>query len=1019
MVKKKKQRISYCIPLAGQPGGHKLGINGLAIDHARDILYTGGRDGVICAWNLDHNTDARRVEGSTKLRKTTASFKREVQAHTDWVNDLVQVKNDLALVSASNDTSVKLWRPHSHDTHTAYSIGSHNDYVNCLAAPHPNSDWIASAGLDYRVCLWDLAGKGQKLDINIKKLENPKKASVYALEAKGSVIASSGPDGVVRLWDVNSGKSISKLVGHTDLVRDILMSDDGETLLSASSDQTIKVWSVKEGRCVSTLTMHDDSVWCLYSNDPGLSIFYSGDRSGRVAKTDLRYAEDIEDAVSVAVCQENYGIRRLTLAGDSIWVATQSSSLNRWLDVDTELEIEEPPAAPNRARASSTLSRDTAPKRPVAVIQEDDESEKSSDEPLKQIPYRSVLRVTNTSFIPGRNFTRLPNASGVNLRKASEALLVDDLPVHSIRHHPEETIDGQTGLKEHVILNDKKRVLTSDTAGDIVLWDLLKCVPIRKFRGKHMDEVREEIDTDEAVANWCTVDTKTGSLTVMLEELYCFDAEVYADQTEFAGKLDFRDDQRINLGKWVLRNLFATLLDEEIRRDEVYRRSIQKSPLRGNAPTRLNIPPEINSGNVTPTDMTTPKANGVLKAPPTPGIGVATPLPQLQRPPSALLTSSLPATTEEATEGEESLPRTSTNSSTDQSTDYFSQSRQADQATPEMTNKTVSPQTPGGTLMNALTQSPVTDEKKKKGLFGKGFNMKMAFPKVKTSGESSKAAETNKLDEKNNEEQRSEQSEKSEQEAARIIEDNFYGVIQKIRYDYADHENNDETRDQPLVVGITPPPLSEAPPIKPPAHTLVLIKEDDPDAGGLRDIYRGDIASLGNPDQTDILERLAPMWLGELLLRNEIPLKDTVKVPFVLTPYQNLLPSIASIDNNARLNANRMLRTKKILGYISERIEAPSDPDNAKAGDELKPEKYMELICNDQVVDPNMTLATLRTHVWRTGGDIILYYRANGRKEMRRAHPSDVVGREHGAVGNAVPGASGTTAQAGTSTTAA
>lgn len=30
-----------------------------------------------------------------------------------------------------------------------------------------------------------------------------------------------------------------------------------------------------------------------------------------------------------------------------------------------------------------------------------------------------------------------------------------------------------------------------------------------------------------------------------------------------------------------------------------------------------------------------------------------------------------------------------------------------------------------------------------------------------------------------------------------------------------------------------------------------------------------------------------------------------------------------------------------------------------------------------------MTLATIRTHLWRTSGDIILYYRANGKKEIR------------------------------------
>jgi WD repeat-containing protein 48 len=34
-----------------------------------------------------------------------------------------------------------------------------------------------------------------------------------------------------------------------------------------------------------------------------------------------------------------------------------------------------------------------------------------------------------------------------------------------------------------------------------------------------------------------------------------------------------------------------------------------------------------------------------------------------------------------------------------------------------------------------------------------------------------------------------------------------------------------------------------------------------------------------------------------------------------------------------------------------------------------------------------MTLATLRTHVWRGGNDIVLHYKANGRKEIPMPPP--------------------------------
>ena len=37
-----------------------------------------------------------------------------------------------------------------------------------------------------------------------------------------------------------------------------------------------------------------------------------------------------------------------------------------------------------------------------------------------------------------------------------------------------------------------------------------------------------------------------------------------------------------------------------------------------------------------------------------------------------------------------------------------------------------------------------------------------------------------------------------------------------------------------------------------------------------------------------------------------------------------------------------------------------------------------------QLCPPNMTLATIRTHLWRTSGDMVLHYKTNGKKEI---HP--------------------------------
>ena len=62
--------------------------------------------------------------------------------------------------------------------------------------------------------------------------------------------------------------------------------------------------------------------------------------------------------------------------------------------------------------------------------------------------------------------------------------------------------------------------------------------------------------------------------------------------------------------------------------------------------------------------------------------------------------------------------------------------------------------------------------------------------------------------------------------------------------------------------------------------------------------------------------------------------------------------SLTTYSNN-RLNANRMLRARKILGYVAERIEpAPTKEEQEKAeaeGTALRPHEYLELYCNGQV----------------------------------------------------------------------
>ncbi|EFR03211.1 WD repeat-containing protein 48 [Nannizzia gypsea CBS 118893] len=965
MARKSTQRVSYVLSPPDAPGGHRLGVNGLAVDTTSSVLYSAGRDGVICAWDLNLNLRTRNdlhdfSQNNTPSRSSTsASFRSQVQAHTHWINDIILTQNNSTLVSASSDTTVRAWRP-TGNGHVPTVIGKHTDYVKCLATPQSDADWVASGSLDHKIYLWDLNGGGERLKIDVSEYDKTPKGSVYALSAKGSILASGGPDSVVRIWDSKSGKLITKFVGHTDNVRSILLNRDGDTVLTASSDQTIKVWSMAAGRCMHTLTMHNDSVWSLYSDHPQLSVFYSSDRSGLVAKTDTRNAPDIDQGICIAALQENDGVFKVVAAGGHIWTATPKSSIHRWNDVDTTAEIEAatpPPAGRHTSSVTSPTSSD---------------DNKNGPRPANQkIPASSILILSNTAFPnPMHREADVVSLSVSSLRAPTDILLDEGITLATpLQSLPQETIEGQHGVIKHITLNDRKRALTQDTAGDVVLWDLLRCIPIKLFGKRHLDDVASEVNTAETIANWCTLHTRTGRLSVILEQNRCFDGEIYVDQADLPSTdtNEYREDQRINFGKWILRYLFDGIVKEEIQRDEAYRLTLKlKSDQKGGCDYDIldttALPTVTTPGSPeTSIPPSSPglRAVGITRAAMTPGISIGVGTPNMVSPFPELHNSSNGPLANDNSVGKD-VPGSS---------DYFANTtkRPSTDADPAMKSRSSDEQTPLSVPI-ATPSEPEKEERPKKGttLFGKKFQM--TFPK-----KSKVATETKPIAE-----EKTEESDKSS-EKERPFDDNFRGVIDKIHADYDAYLAANPCKD--IETLITPTPENEAPVLNIPPHIGILIQEENPDSAVAADLYRGTVGTVHQ--DIDAFEKAAPSWLADLLLRNIVPFKEIPKIAFSLKPYQDSLPEVIKPDmtapnNSSRLNANRMLRAKKILAYVAERI----DPQNMESEDALKPEEYLELYCQNTLIPMDMTLATIRTHIWRTGNDMVLVYKANGKRKI-------------------------------------
>jgi hypothetical protein len=74
-----------------------------------------------------------------------------------------------------------------------------------------------------------------------------------ALSTDGRLLASSGADATVRLWETGTGRSLAILQGHVGGVRSVVLSADNQQVVSGSLDGTVKLWDTRSGACLRTL----------------------------------------------------------------------------------------------------------------------------------------------------------------------------------------------------------------------------------------------------------------------------------------------------------------------------------------------------------------------------------------------------------------------------------------------------------------------------------------------------------------------------------------------------------------------------------------------------------------------------------------------------------------------------------------------------------------------------------------------------------------------------------------------
>ena len=138
--------------------------------------------------------------------------------------------------------------------------------------------------------------------------------SGLAFQPDGDYLATAGDDHRVRLWNVKTGKLVATLSGHDDWVRAVKFSRDGRYLASAAADGKLIVWDLKN-RTRRTAVGTGSPLTALALTSDGQHFVAVG------FKTELFTIRASDAALVTRVACKCRDMRAVTISPDGYWLA--------------------------------------------------------------------------------------------------------------------------------------------------------------------------------------------------------------------------------------------------------------------------------------------------------------------------------------------------------------------------------------------------------------------------------------------------------------------------------------------------------------------------------------------------------------------------------------------------------------------------------------------------------------------------------------------------------------------------
>ncbi len=156
----------------------------------------------------------------------------------------------------------------------------------------------------------------------------------FAFSPDNQILLGGKNDGVVWMWDTQSGKELHQLVGHTELVHSVVFSSDGRYVLSGSDDKTARLWDAQSGQSLRQFLGHTQGVRAVAFSPDALTVLTgSDDKTGRL--WDALTGKELKQFVG-----HSASVKAVAFSPDGKYVATGSDDQTaRVWDASTGKEL--------------------------------------------------------------------------------------------------------------------------------------------------------------------------------------------------------------------------------------------------------------------------------------------------------------------------------------------------------------------------------------------------------------------------------------------------------------------------------------------------------------------------------------------------------------------------------------------------------------------------------------------------------------------------------------------------------